>query len=304
MPGAGGALALDAGQAAGGGRLRHAQPARLVRRPGRRGLLHRQPGRLGRDQQALPRRRRASSTAGRTAARRSTPRSRPARRRSGCRTRWARSINGVTYDNTGGKFGPFAGQFFMAELMYGGAIIRANVEKVNGVYQGACFPFWGKGLLGPVYAGVRSARQALRRRHHRAGLDGAAGPRGAVPHRLHRRRCRSRCSRSTSGRAASAIVFTTPVDREDRASRPTSYQLEHYRYEYTGAYGSPELDRTSGEGRARWKCRADGKSVELTTAPLVKDRVYMLSANGVRSAKGEELVHPTGAYTLNEVPAK
>src|SRR5262249_22623456 len=25
---------------------------------------------------------------------------------------WARSINGVTYDNTRGKFGPFAGQFF------------------------------------------------------------------------------------------------------------------------------------------------------------------------------------------------
>ena len=81
---------------------------------------------------------------------RSTRRSPPARRRSGCRTRWARSINGVAYDNTGGKFGPFAGQFFMAELMFGGAIIRANVEKVNGVYQGACFPFWGKGLLGPV----------------------------------------------------------------------------------------------------------------------------------------------------------
>ena len=63
---------------------------------------------------------------------------------------WAQSINGVAYDNTGGKFGPFAGQFFLAELMFGGAIIRANVEKVNGVYQGACFPFWGKGLLGPV----------------------------------------------------------------------------------------------------------------------------------------------------------
>src|SRR6266478_9002428 len=51
---------------------------------------------------------------------------------------------------SGGKFGPFDGQFFMAELMYGGGIIRANVEKINGEYQGACFPFWGKGLLGPV----------------------------------------------------------------------------------------------------------------------------------------------------------
>src|SRR5206468_6168765 len=63
---------------------------------------------------------------------------------------WAHSINGVTYDNSGGKFGPFAGQFFLAELMFGGAIIRADLEKVNGEYQGACFPFWGRGLLGPL----------------------------------------------------------------------------------------------------------------------------------------------------------
>jgi mono/diheme cytochrome c family protein/glucose/arabinose dehydrogenase len=63
---------------------------------------------------------------------------------------WAKSINGVAYDGTSGKFGPFAGQFFLAELMFGGAVIRANVEKVNGEYQGACFPFWGTGLLGPV----------------------------------------------------------------------------------------------------------------------------------------------------------
>ena len=63
---------------------------------------------------------------------------------------WARSINGVTYDNTDGKFGPFAGQFFIAELMHGGAIIRADVEKVNGEYQGVCFPFWGRGLIGPL----------------------------------------------------------------------------------------------------------------------------------------------------------
>src|SRR5205823_14830481 len=63
---------------------------------------------------------------------------------------WAHSLNGVTYDHTGGKFGPFAGQFFLAELMFGGAIIRADLEKVNGEYQGACFPSWGKGLLGPL----------------------------------------------------------------------------------------------------------------------------------------------------------
>ena len=212
---------------------------------------------------------------------------------------WARSINGVAYDNTGGKFGPFAGQFFMAELMYGGAIIRANVEKVNGDYQGACFPFWGKGLLGPVtlafdprgklYVGgitepgwmAQPDRGALFR------IDYT----GEVPFEMQSIHVRPRGFR---------IIFTTPVDRKT-TEHVASYRLEHYRYEYTGAYGSPELDRTTVK-IDRVDVAVDGRSVELTTAALVKDRVYMISASGVRSPKGEKLVHATGAYTLNEVP--
>ncbi|HKB04406.1 MAG TPA: hypothetical protein VKD90_19440, partial [Gemmataceae bacterium] len=213
---------------------------------------------------------------------------------------WARSINGGAYDSTGGRFGPFAGQIFMSELMYGGAIIRANVEKVNGVYQGACFPFWGKGLLGPVtlafdprgklYVGsitepgwmAQPDRGALFR------IDYT----GEVPFEMQSIHVRPRGFR---------LVFTTPVDRKT-ASDVTSYRLEHYRYEYTGAYGSPELDRTAVKVE-RAEVSADGRSVDVTTAPLVKDRVYMISVTGVRSAKGEPPVHPTGAYTLNEVPA-
>jgi hypothetical protein len=46
----------------------------------------------------------------------------------------------------------------------------------------------------------------------------------------------------------------------------------------------------------------DGRSVDLTTPPLVKDRVYLIGAPDVRSESGDALVHPTGAYTLNEIP--
>jgi mono/diheme cytochrome c family protein len=213
---------------------------------------------------------------------------------------WARSINGVTYDTTGGKFGPFAGQFFLAELMFGGAIVRADVEKVNGVYQGACFPFWGKGLLGPVslafdprghlYVGgitepgwmAQPDRGALFR------IDFT----GITPFEMQRIRVRPRGFR---------VVFTKPVDRVT-AANPASYRLEHYRYEYTGAYGSPELDRTAVKVE-RAEVSADGLSVELTTPPLVKDRVYLFTVGAVRSANGEPLVHAIGAYTLNEILA-
>ena len=69
-----------------------------------------------------------------------------------------------------------------------------------------------------------------------------------------------------------------------------------------GAYGSPELDRAA-VAVERASVSADGLTVELTTSPLVKDRVYLLAAPGVRSAEKESLVHPTGAYTLNEIPS-
>jgi len=96
------------------------------------------------------------------------------------------------------------------------------------------------------------------------------------------------------------IVFTTPVASQ-AARNLASYQIEHYRYEYTGAYGSPELDRTRLAIK-RVEVSSDGRSVDLITDLLVKGRVYLIRAGGVRSAKGERLVHPAGAYTLNEIP--
>jgi mono/diheme cytochrome c family protein/glucose/arabinose dehydrogenase len=214
---------------------------------------------------------------------------------------WARSINGVTYDNTGGKFGPFAGQIFMAELMFGGAIIRANLEKVNGAFQGACLPFWGKGLLGPVTLAFDARGRlfvgGITEPGWMAQPDRGALYRidftGAIPFEMQSIHARPRGFR---------IVFTAPVS-PDSACDPAAYHIEHYRYEYTGAYGSPELDRTSVavEGVT---LSDDARSVELTlTSPLASDRVYMINARGVRSEQGDPLVQPTGAYTLNEIPA-
>jgi hypothetical protein len=212
---------------------------------------------------------------------------------------WAKSLNGVTYDDTGGKFGPFAGQFFLAELMFGGAIVRASVEKVNGEYQGACFPFWGKGLLGPLCLTFDPRGRlwvgGITEPGWMAQPDRGALFRidytGQVPFEVQTIRVRPRGFR---------VVFTKPVNPAT-ARDPSAYQLEHYRYEYTGAYGSPELDRTRVPVE-RVELSADGRSADLTVPSLVKDRVYMIAARGVRSASGEVLVHPVGAYTLNEVP--
>jgi hypothetical protein len=173
------------------------------------------------------------------------------------------------------------------------------VEKVNGEYQGACFPFWGRGLLGPLCLAFdpkgRLFVGSITEPGWMAQPDRGALFRidytGQVPFEMKSIHVRPRGFR---------IVFTEPVSPQT-ARDPASYQVEHYRYEYTGAYGSPELDRTS-IAVERVEVSADGRSAELTLGPLIKDRVYMIQAKGVRSAKGEALVHPAGAYTLNEVP--
>ncbi len=54
--------------------------------------------------------------------------------------RMGRSITGFVVDHTKGKFGPFEDQIFLGDYTLS-IIMRATTEKVNGVWQGACYPF-------------------------------------------------------------------------------------------------------------------------------------------------------------------
>jgi hypothetical protein len=214
---------------------------------------------------------------------------------------WARSINGLAFDASGGRFGPFAGQFFLAELYSGGAIIRAQLERVNGVFQGACFPFWGAGLLGPLalafdlegrlYAGSIT-EPAWMGQPDRGALYRIEFT-GETPFEIQSLHARP---------AGFEVVFTLPLDI-GAAARPAAYDLFHYRYAYGPEYGSPELDRTPVRILAA-RPGADGRRVELDTGPLEKGRIYRLRAAGIRSAAGEPLVQAEAAYTLNEVPGE
>jgi glucose/arabinose dehydrogenase len=213
---------------------------------------------------------------------------------------WAKSVNGVACDTTRGKFGPFAGQFFLAELMFGGAIVRASLEKVNGEYQGACFPFWGKGLLGPLVLAFDPAGRLFVGSITEPGWmsqpDRGALFRidftGETPFEME-------TIRALPG--GFRIVFTAPPSPAT-ALAAASYRVERYRYEHTGAYGSPELDRTDVPIE-RVEASESGRSVDLHLPRLLRDHVYRIGAPGVRSLDGKPLVHPVGAYTLNEVPA-
>jgi cytochrome c551/c552/glucose/arabinose dehydrogenase len=213
---------------------------------------------------------------------------------------WARSINGVAFDDSGAKFGPFAGQFFLAELMFGGGIIRANLEVVDGEFQGACYPFWGPGLLGPLSLAFDPRGRlwvgSITEPGWMAQPDRGALFRidfnGQTPFEI----------KSIHALPCGFRLVLTRAASQAKLRDLASYRIEHFRYEYTGAYGSPELDR-SRLTIARVDPAPDGLSVDLITAPLVKDRVYLIQAPGIRSPAGETLVHPIGAYTLNAIPS-
>src|SRR5690606_20539280 len=51
-----------------------------------------------------------------------------------------RSISGFSLNQTGGKFGPFEDQIFLGDYTLS-LIMRATTEQINGIWQGACYPF-------------------------------------------------------------------------------------------------------------------------------------------------------------------
>ncbi|MCP4039294.1 MAG: hypothetical protein GY733_20305, partial [bacterium] len=114
---------------------------------------------------------------------------------------------------------------------------------------------------------------------------------GALPFEIKSIRVRRRGFR---------LVFTKSVAKAS-VEALASYRIERYRYEHTGAYGSPELDRTQVSVEAA-ESAAGGLSVDLRISDLQTGWVYLISAAGVRSAGNEPLVHSVGAYTLHEIP--
>ena len=176
---------------------------------------------------------------------------------------------------------------------------RATTEKVNGVWQGACYPFregLATGLLacqftpqGDLIVGgtnrgwpVRGPRAfALQR------LDWT----GKVPFEIKQINARP---------DGFLVTFTKPVDR-GIASKPESYALTTYTHIYQQGYGSPEVDHTTPRV-VKSVVSDDGLQAHLQIEGLVQGHVHDFDMQRIRSAEGKKLVHANAYYTLNEIP--
>jgi hypothetical protein len=211
-----------------------------------------------------------------------------------------RSPSGFVWDRTGGRFGPFEGQVFVGD-QYASTVMRVFLERVNGRWQGACFPFrkdlacgvvrlaWGPDgslLTGETNRGwgsIGSRTQGLQRLVWT----------GAVPFEVSEMRARS---------GGFELRFTKPVEAASAAD-PGSYRKESYTYLLHSDYGSPEIDR--GEPTiAAVTVSPDGLSATLAVDGLRSGYVHELHLDGLRSAEGLPLLHAQAYYTLVEIPAE
>ncbi len=212
--------------------------------------------------------------------------------------RMGRSISGFMVDRTGGKFGPFENQIFIGDFSLG-VIMRATTEMVNGVWQGACYPFregFDTGLLavqftpnGSLIAGGTNRGWPVRgpKAYAIQRLDWT----GVVPFEIRE------INVSPDG---FRLSFTKPIN-PGLASNPGTYQLKTFTHIYQQGYGSPEVDQTTPT-ITKATVSKDGLSVELEVANRVQGHVHDFYLPGLRSKDDEQLVHSSAYYTLNEIP--
>jgi hypothetical protein len=204
----------------------------------------------------------------------------------------------VMLDRSNGKFGPFAGQMFVTDYTLS-LVMRADLEQINGIYQGACFPFrqgFSTGLIGAtltangqLFAGGSKRGWPVR------GLAASALQRldwsGTLPFEVQTMRVKS---------DGFELRFTAPVDPAT-AANTASYAMGTFVYHYHGAYGSPELEQAN-QRIVSASLSADGLVVRLVVDKLVRGHVHELHLPGLRDRTGQALVHDVAYYTLNQIP--
>jgi azurin/glucose/arabinose dehydrogenase len=202
-------------------------------------------------------------------------------------------------DTTRGAFGPFAGQMFVGDQGHS-KIMRVAMEKVNGVWQGACFPFregfqsglirlsWG--LDGSLFVGQTSRGWSATGKSP-FGIQRLVWT-GQTPFEI---------KTITSKPDGFEVAFTLPVDAAT-AGNPASYSINSFTYKYHHTYGSPivNAEPLAIKGIV---LAADGVSARLVVdqSKLRKGYIHEVKAEGVKSEAGLPLLHTTGYYTLNEI---
>lgn len=214
--------------------------------------------------------------------------------------RMGRSITGFQVNRTQGRFGPFEDQIFLGDFTQS-LVMRATTEKVNGVWQGACYPFreeFSTGILNLRFTpGGRLLCGGTNRGWPVRGLKAFALERvewtGIMPFEI------LKVSITPDG---FQIDFTEPVNPES-GGRPESYAISTFTHRYHAGYGGPEIDPTHPKVQSV-KLSKDGLHATVALEELKRGHVHELDLGALRNRQGHPLLHRHAYYTVNEVPVR
>ena len=204
----------------------------------------------------------------------------------------------VLEDNTNGAFGPFNGQYFVADQGHS-KIMRMSLEKVKGKYQGACYPFYegfASGLLrlrwgldGSMFAGMTSrgwastgkADYALQRLMWNGETPFEMKDIKALPDGFE-------------------IEFTMPVDAA-KLKNPMHYSINSFTYMYHHHYGSPIINNRNRKIIGIVPSD-DGRKVKLVLDSLIEGHIHEIKVKELASTEKKPLLHDFAYYTMNNIP--
>ena len=213
--------------------------------------------------------------------------------------RMGRSITGYVVNKTNGKFGPFENQIFLGDYTQS-IVMRATTEKVNGVWQGACYPFREGLSTGILNVEFTPAGNLLC-----GGTNRGWPVRGIKPFALERLQWTGRMpfeiERINITPKGFDIRFTKPVDIAT-GKDPKNYKVSTFTHIYHGGYGGPEVDGTAPAVETV-RLSGDGLRATIQLPNLKIGHVHEFDFGLLRSRDGEELLHRHAYYTVNEIPS-
>jgi hypothetical protein len=218
---------------------------------------------------------------------------------------WTRSINGICFLESGGKWGPFEGHGIGCEYDTRG-LIRFSLQKIDDTYQGACYPFTlpedqvpqDQRLLGPICCAVSPNGDLYVGGLRDSGWGGGNNvgelvrikPNPNVPLGIREVR---------AWREGFVIEFTGAVD-PTAATDAARYTISSYHRIWKGTYATPDSDRRN-EKITRIEPAADRRSVVVTLDSMRPGFVYDFRLKPL-GAGGHSLWPAEAYYTLNRVP--
>jgi len=187
-----------------------------------------------------------------------------------------------------------------------GIVMRVALEKVNGQWQGAVWPF-AKGFLGAVNRLTMGPDGKL----YVGGCKRAWPAAAPFEYSLERVSFTGKTPFEVKEVHAKddglELIFTQPVDAT-AAAEQANYAIRQFAYKYSGSYGSPEMDHLGKENSstpievAKADVSVDRLKVRLLLNGWRAGCVTAVRMAGVASAAGQRLWHDSFDYTLNHIP--